>query len=104
VDSLKTLVAWQGHIFSVEALEAVNPDECIYLYGLDYSSESSQGALNDRCVGIYHEYGAGQAITLSFPLYNMQASSVRDLISHVFANLFQEPSGNTDPETPQCRN
>lgn len=100
VDSLKTLVAWQGHIFSVEALEAVNPDECIYLYGSDYSSESSQGALNDRFVGIYHEYGEGQAITLSFPLYNMQASSVRDLISHVFANLFQEPSGNTDPETP----
>lgn len=97
VDSLKTLSTWNGHIFGVEGLEPVNPEESIYQYGSDYSSDSNQGTLNGKSVGIHHTYAEGQTVCLSFPLYNMQAESAKKLIKYVFANLFQE---TTKPDIP----
>ena len=97
VDSLKTISSWHSHIFGVEGMEPVNPEESIYLYGSDYSPESNQGSLNGKSVGIHRYYGEGQVLCLSFPLYNMQASSAQDLIDYVFTNLFQE---STKPDIP----
>jgi len=97
VDSLKTLSTWNGHIFGVEGLEPVNPEESIYQYGSDYSSDSNQGTLYGKSVGIHHTYAEGQTVCLSFPLYNMQAESAKKLIKYVFANLFQE---TTKPDIP----
>ena len=92
VDSLKTVATWNGHIFGVEAFEPVNPQESMYQYGSDYSEDSTQGILNGSCVGLRHTYGAGQAVCLSFPLYNMQFSGADALVDYIFGTLFNEPS------------
>lgn len=92
VDSLKTINSMQGHIVGVETLESVDPSESIYLYDSDYTSDSSQGYLNGETVGLRHHYGAGQAICLSFPLYNMQYHTSEVLAEYVFSSIFNESS------------
>lgn len=93
VDSLKTVATWNGHMFGVEAMELINPQDCIYLYGSNYNTDNSQGILNGSCVGLRRTYGAGQVICLSFPLYNMQVAGANELFNYVIGNLFDEPSG-----------
>jgi hypothetical protein len=41
---------------------------------------------------VLHQYGEGKALTLSFPLYNMQPASAQDMANYVFGSLFSEPS------------
>jgi len=100
VDSLKTLPIWHGHIFGVEALEPANPVESIYHYGSDYNQDSNQGVLNGSCVGLHHIYGTGQAICLSFPLFNMMEASADTLINYIFGTLFNEPYDIPDNPPP----
>jgi hypothetical protein len=92
VDSLKTIAYLNGHIFRVESILPVLPSESVYTYGSDYPDDSSQGLLNGQTVGVLHQYGEGKALTLSFPLYNMQPASAQDMANYVFGSLFSEPS------------
>lgn len=96
VDSLKTISSMNGHIFGIESIEAVNPEDIVYTYASNYANDSSQGVLNNQSVGVLHHYGAGRALTLSFPLYNMQESTSRVMIHHVVSDLFDEPSPVAD--------
>jgi fibronectin type 3 domain-containing protein len=100
VDPLKTLAAWEGHIYGVEALQPVDPESSIYLFGSDYAADSNQGILNGSAVGIRHQYGAGQVICLSFPLYNMDAGAATAFANYVFGTLFNETSAVQDPAVP----
>lgn len=103
VDALKTLAAFNGHIIAVEGLEPLSSQESIYLYASDYDSASSQGVLNGSSVGIHRQYGAGQVICLSFPLYNMQVPEAEEFADYVFGSVFNEASaapGNTVPPIP----
>jgi aminopeptidase YwaD len=100
VDSLKTTASFNGHIFRVEGLVPANSSESVYTYGSDYASTSSQGVLNDQPVGVLHQYGEGKALTLSFPLYNMQEASAKLMVEHVFSSVFNEPTGVDDPGIP----
>lgn len=74
----------------MEALLPVDPGGSVYGYGSDYEPDSGQGVLNGGCVGLHHQYGAGQVLCLSFPLYNMQEAASQTLVEHVFGELFAE--------------
>ncbi|MDP3113656.1 MAG: M20/M25/M40 family metallo-hydrolase [Candidatus Cloacimonadaceae bacterium] len=100
VDNLKTLASWQGHIFCVEGLEPVNPEESIFIYASDYSSSSGQGILNGSSVGVHHYYGAGQTVCVSFPLYNMQVPASEALMDYVFGTLFNESTEVPEDQVP----
>lgn len=97
VDPDKTPVSFNGHIFLVESLVPANANSVIYLYGSDYASSTGQGSLNDEPVAIYHAFGAGKAITLSFPLYSMENASARQFLEYVFHIVFGLPLDNDDP-------
>ncbi len=99
-DSLKTLSAFTGHIFQVESIAPDVSGISVYSYGSDYPSDSAQGSLNAQTVAVLHEYGAGKALTLSFPLSNMQESASQGLVNHVFGSLFNEPSSADDESLP----
>ncbi len=94
VDPQKTLGALNGHIFKVESISANASAQNIYYYGSDYENSSSQGALNGLPVGIYYDCAPGKALTISFPLYNMEAEDARDLVNHVFGTLFHAALDN----------
>jgi len=96
VDSLKTTAAFNGHIIRVEGISPNAYSTSLYQYGSDYADNSPQGSLNDLPVGVLHQTSGGKAITLSFPLYNMQAESAGALLSHIFTNVFQEESTASD--------
>jgi len=100
VDSLKTLPAFAGHIFQVESILPDVSGVSVYSYGSDYPSDSAQGSLNGQTVAVLHVYGAGKALTLSFPLYNMQESSSRAMVDYVFSSLFHESCPVEDPTIP----
>lgn len=97
VDPNKTPVSFNGHIFHVESLVPANANSVIYRYGSDYASSTGQGSLNDEPVAIYNVYGAGKAITLSFPLYSMESASARQFLEYVFHIVFGLPLDNDDP-------
>lgn len=96
VDSLKTTSAFSGHIIRVEGISPNAYSTELYKYGSDYPDSSPQGSLNDLPVGVLHQTSGGKAITLSFPLYNMQTESARALLQHVFTDVFQESSASQD--------
>lgn len=101
VDSLKTTPSFNGHIFRVESLLTEGMTNiAVYKYGSDYASNTSQGSMNGQNVGVMNQYGAGYAVTLSFPLYFMEQDSSQELIDHVFGTLFNEPSPIDDPLAP----
>ncbi len=91
VDSLKTPAGFEGHIFHVEGLVPVNSAEPFFCYGSDYQSETAQGIMNGDFVALRHNYGNGLAVLLSYPLYFMQESEVRELLHMIFVSWFNEP-------------
>ncbi|HNT52070.1 MAG TPA: M20/M25/M40 family metallo-hydrolase, partial [Candidatus Syntrophosphaera sp.] len=100
VDSLKTLPALNGHIFRVESIIPAANGAGVYAYGSDYAYDSPQGSLNGDCVGVLGQFGAGQSLTLSFPLYHMREDSARAMAQYVFGTLFGEPTPVPDGSTP----
>lgn len=100
VDSLKTTTAFNGHIIRVESIIPANAGDTVYTYGSDYTTSSPQGSLNGQSVGVLHNYGAGKVLVLSFPLYNMQLTSAKQLGYHVFANVFGQPNPVDEPIVP----
>ena len=90
VDPLKSMPAMNHHIVKVEGMTPTQAATAIYAYSGDYDNDSSQGYLNGQAVGIRNEYGLGTAITLSFPLYYMEADSAKALVQHVFRHDFAE--------------
>jgi hypothetical protein len=96
VDSLKTPVAFNGHIFHVEGMVPTANAQPVYVYGSDYDTSTPQGSLNGDTIGIIHPYGLGKAITFSFPLYHMEQASSETLLRYLFGTLFNEPVANSD--------
>lgn len=104
VDNEKTISSLAGHIMGVEGFQTVNPQESIYLYASDYSSDINQGILNGSCVGIMRTYGSGKLICLSFPLFNMLREDAEAFVDYVFSTVFEEPSVVTDPSATSVLN
>lgn len=99
VDSLKSTSALNYHLIRVEGLSLAEGATPLYSYGSDYQIDTPQGAMNGMYVGVMRTGSNGQkAITLSFPLYNMEEIGSRALVDHVFGTLFNEPVTNDDPE------
>ncbi|NLK49751.1 MAG: M20/M25/M40 family metallo-hydrolase [Candidatus Cloacimonetes bacterium] len=96
VDPDKSIAPLNYHLINIEGMEVADHATAIYGYGNDFEDDTPQGRLNGMAVGIYNEYGEGKAITLSYPLYNMQAQQAKELVRYVFANVFKEGDGN-DP-------
>ncbi len=97
VDPLKTTASMNGHIFKVESISASDNATNIYSYASDYADDSGQGLLNGSPVGVYYDANPGKVVTLSFPLYNMERETAKELVDHVFGNLFNAMVSNTDP-------
>lgn len=96
VDSLKTLTPLNGHIYTIESIEASVNAQNIYYYGSDYVSPATQAAMNGLPIGVYYQQGLGKSIVISFPLYNMKQNEVTNLMYHVFHNVFGETVANDD--------
>lgn len=97
VDSLKTTTTMNGHIFKVEGLTPLVPSDLMYAYGSDYANDTAQGEMNGVPIAVYHEYGSGKTVTLSFPLYNMQTNGARAFVEEIFNYYFDEPLDADDP-------
>ncbi|MBM4398745.1 MAG: M28 family metallopeptidase, partial [Candidatus Cloacimonetes bacterium] len=67
VDSLKTLSALAGHIYSIASIGATTSAQNIYYYGSNYANDATQGVMNGMPVGVCYDNGAGKSIMLSFP-------------------------------------
>lgn len=100
VDSLKTISALSGHIIRVETIDPNASATSLYTFGSDYDTQTPQGQFNGETVAVLNEYGQGRVITLSFPLYQMEQSSSRSLMHHVFRYYFDESSSNEDHTHP----
>jgi hypothetical protein len=100
VDPMKTSPALNGHIFHIEAISPLASAQALYAYGSDYDPGSGQGSLNGQCIGVRNFHGSGQAVLLSFPLYNMLPDGACSLAQLVFGNWFGEASGNGDDTVP----
>ncbi len=100
VDSLKTSAAFNGHIIRVEGLTPVDAGDLLYTYGSDYPNGSSQGSLNGKGIAVAHQYGNGKAVSLSFPLYNMELDASREFVNFVMQSVFNEPVSNEDGVIP----
>ncbi len=98
VDPQKTISSMNGHIFRVESIEATPEAQNIYKFGSDYENTSPQGILNDLPIGVYNEYGNGKVLTLSFPLYNMDATSTNSLVNYTMHDLFEIEVSTPDAE------
>ncbi|GAB1468799.1 hypothetical protein MASR2M64_15530 [Candidatus Cloacimonadota bacterium] len=92
VDSLKTTAVFNGHIYRVESITPEVSGDMLYAYDSDYANSSMQGVLNGQSVGVHHQYGLGETMTLSFPLYNMEQASAKAFVNRVFGFIFNEPS------------
>ncbi len=97
VDPQKTTASLNGHIIKVESISATPEATNIYYFGSDYEDGSSQGALNGLPIGVYYDLNPGIAITISFPLYNMDELEARTLVQYVFGDIFGAEVFNSDP-------
>ena len=104
VDPLKSLAVLNHHTTRIEGMTPTDAATAIYSYSSDYADDSAQGYLNGQAVGIRNDYGLGTAITLSFPLYFMDAANAKASVQHVFRHDFAElyPS-EIDSNTPAAR-
>lgn len=104
VDSLKSLTALNNHILRVETISARDGATNIYAYGSDHETSSSAGQLNGQPIAVLNQYGLGKSFVTGVPLYFMERDSASDLLWHVFRNIFNEPSANSDEvASPQAR-
>jgi len=96
VDPLKCRPDMNNHIKGVEGMTPTDSAIAIYSYSSDYDNNSDEGYLNGKAVGIRNEYGYGAAITLSFPLYFMDADSAKALVQYVLNHDFVVPNPDED--------
>lgn len=96
VDTLKTISIFAGHIYTIQSISASDNAQNIYSFSSDYADSTMQGSMNGLPIGVYYQPGSGKSILLSFPLYNMYAADVTNLMHYVFNQLFNEPIANDD--------
>ena len=97
VDPLKAPASMNGHIFRVEGMIPAAGANTLLTFGSDYGDQQTQGQLNGLPVGLHKQYGEGEVVTLSFPLYYMMQDQATALVQHVFTNIFGESTDNNDP-------
>lgn len=100
VDIDKTLSNFNGHLGKVEVITPDQGADMLYSFASDYASSTPQGAFNGQSVGVRHQYGLGDVVTLSFPLYYMEQNDARALVDYVIGALFNQPSPNQDLLSP----
>ncbi|NLO12211.1 MAG: M20/M25/M40 family metallo-hydrolase, partial [Candidatus Cloacimonetes bacterium] len=96
VDSETNSSIYDGHLSRITALYPTDSAQILYVAGSDYEDDHNFGVLNGLPVGLRNSYQAGEAITLSIPLYYMYQNQARDFVQHVFRELFMESSANED--------
>lgn len=82
--------------YGTTALYPTDSAQILYVAGSDYEDDHNSGVLNGLPVGLRNSYQAGEAITLSIPLFYMYQNQARDFVQHVFSNIFMESSANED--------
>lgn len=104
VDPQTSGAAYSGHLHRITALYPTDSAQILYIAGSDYEDEDRLGVLNGLPVGLRSFYQEGEAITLSVPLYYIHQNQARELVYHVFRNLFMESSANEDVhQSPSVR-
>lgn len=104
VDPQKISNSPGGHLYHITAIYPTDNAQILYVAGSDFEDEHYFGVLNGSPVGLRNFYEAGEAITLSFPLYYMYQDQAKDFVQHVFRNLFMEDTASDDPyHTPPAR-
>ncbi|MDD4310724.1 MAG: FlgD immunoglobulin-like domain containing protein, partial [Candidatus Cloacimonetes bacterium] len=103
VDSLKIPVSFNGHLFHVEGLVPASGAETLYTYGSNYASSTTQGIQNGQVVGVLNSYGAGKAITLSFPMYYMDYALSLVVMEDAFSGVFNEEVSLDDNINPAVK-
>ena len=102
VDPLKSLGVLNYHINKVEGLRATDAATPIYSFGSDYADGTAQGYLNHWDVGLKNNYGDSKVITLSFPLYFMDADSAKEMVQYIFTHEFKKSIPDGDGTTPSA--
>jgi hypothetical protein len=90
IDTTKTLTSSQYHIGSIESIQPGLFAKKIYSYSTAYDSLSMQGKMKGFSVGVEIRTRSTNAITLSVPLYYMNADQVKNLLEYVVQTKFNE--------------
>ena len=98
VDSSKSSLSTNYHIRKVESIYS-NPEGInIYTYNSNYDSTSSQGSMQGLPIGVEYLGTDYKSIVLNIPLYYMNQSQSKTLISNILQQKFNEPTDVEDEE------
>lgn len=90
VDQSKTNMSVDYHFNRVEAIYPTNDANIIYTYGTDFFPSSREGAMLGTPVGVEYLGNDFQVVSLSFPLYYMNADAAKEFIDDLFDNKFNK--------------
>jgi FlgD Ig-like domain len=90
VDSAKSTTSLNYHILKVESITATSDAQNIYQYDSWYASNTSQGIMKGKPVGIEYLGSDYQLVLLSFPLYYMNFTQAQQLVHLILIDKFGE--------------
>ncbi|MEI7982604.1 MAG: M20/M25/M40 family metallo-hydrolase, partial [Bacteroidota bacterium] len=89
VDSLKYMLqGYPGQIYNVDVFAPTSEGRVIYRFDTKFDSTTNLGRLKHKPVGIEYMGSDFKSILLSFPLYYMDTSDVRDFLRYVMTQKF----------------
>jgi peptidase M28-like protein/type IX secretion system substrate protein len=99
VDTLKTPVAFNYHLYNVESIEPINPYNIVFSYGSLFDDDLPFGVMNGSTVGIINETDTFRSALFSFPIYYMEEIDARSFLTTLLEEHFGELTGSDDSET-----
>jgi hypothetical protein len=96
IDSLKCKQDPKGHIINVECLTPDTLATIIYRFNSAYDT-SGLGKMKGKPVGFEYMGNDYRLIIVSVPLYYLDSSDAKSLVSYVLNEKFAYPSGSDDP-------
>jgi hypothetical protein len=92
VDTNKSMVAsLPGELYNIEVFTPTTEGKVIYRFDSHYPSNTSQGYMQGKAVGLEYMGDDFKTILLSFPLYYLDTMNARDLVKYVLKYKFTHP-------------
>ncbi|MBN2828724.1 MAG: M20/M25/M40 family metallo-hydrolase [Candidatus Cloacimonetes bacterium] len=92
--------SYDSHLLMIEALTLNNDAASLYLWGTDFTPDSSQGQFDGYVVGSVTQ-DDNTCVVLTFPPYYMDETVFKDNLVFLLTTYFQESVGNSEDSNPE---
>jgi hypothetical protein len=93
IDPQKCMTQLAGHVINVECITPSPEASLIYRYNTAYDTNTSQGMMKGKPVGIEYLGTDFKVIILSVPLYYLDSADAKKLVETVANDKFKTPAG-----------